>query len=337
MIIDVPRFVAAERPSWRELEKKLSRIEADPHAQMSLAEIERFHFLYQKTSADLARLTTFAFEPEICRYLESIVARAYGEIHETRESRPRPNPLRIFWFGFPAAFQRHLAAFALASAIFFSGAFLGGIFLCIDPTAKPVLMPFSHLQGDPAKRVAREESGRSESIAGRQSEFSAMLMSHNIRLSIFTLSAGISAGLGTVLLLFYNGITLGAVAFDYIGAGQSQFLLAWLLPHGAAEIPALLISGQAGLVLGGALLGWKNPAAFPDRLRAAAPDLVLLVVGFAFLLVWSGLVEAFFSQWHQPVLPYPLKIGFGVVEFFLLLFFLARPAKLPSSDVTRTL
>ena len=42
---------------------------------------------------------------------------------------------------------------------------------------------------------------------------------------------------------------LGAVAVDYVADGQTRFLLGWLLPHGAIEIPAILIAGQAGLVL----------------------------------------------------------------------------------------
>ena len=32
---------------------------------------------------------------------------------------------------------------------------------------------------------------------------------------------------------------------DYILAGESVFLLGWLLPHGAIEIPAILLAGQA--------------------------------------------------------------------------------------------
>lgn len=328
MIIDIPRFVATERASWSELEKKLGRLEADPQARMSLVDLQRFHFLYQKASADLARLSTFAFEPEICRYLESLVARAYGEIHETREGSERVNPVRFFWFDFPAAFQRHIAAFALASAIFFGAAILGGALVKIDPEAKAALLgPFSHLQGDPAKRVAREEHAKKASVAGYQSEFSAMLMTHNIRVSIFTLASGITAGVLTTLLLFYNGIILGAISLDYVSAGQTQFLLGWLLPHGVIEIPALLISGQAGLLLGGAIIGWKNPAPLPDRLRALAPDLVLLVVGFALLLIWAGIIEAFLSQWHAPFIPYSLKITFGLIEFVLLIFYLGRPAK----------
>jgi hypothetical protein len=40
------------------------------------------------------------------------------------------------------------------------------------------------------------------------------------------------------------------------------------------------------------------------------------------MLVWAGLIEAFFSQYHAPVLPYELKIGFGILELLLLALFL---------------
>ena len=62
-------------------------------------------------------------------------------------------------------------------------------------------------------------------------------------------------GIGTMLLLFYNGVILGLVAVDYMLAGQTVFLLGWLLPHGVIEIPAVLIAGQGGLVLGRTLIG----------------------------------------------------------------------------------
>ena len=45
------------------------------------------------------------------------------------------------------------------------------------------------------------------------------------------------------------------------------------------------------------------------------------------MLVWAGLVEAFVSQYHEPVLPYALKIAFGIVEAFLLILFLSRAGK----------
>src|SRR5207302_10510035 len=122
----------------------------------------------------------------------------------------------------------------------------------------PVLMPFSHLMGDPAKRVAEEERATSDRLAGRKTSFSAFLMTHNTKVSIFTFALGMTWGVGTMIMLFYNGVILGAVALDYIAAGQTKFLLGWLLPHGVIEIPAILIAGQAGLLLARTLIVWDR-------------------------------------------------------------------------------
>jgi uncharacterized membrane protein SpoIIM required for sporulation len=134
-------------------------------------------------------------------------------------------------------------------------------------------------------------------------------------------------GLGTFLLLFSNGVMLGAVVVDYVRAGQTKFLLGWLLPHGAAEIPAILIAGQAGLVLAYALVGWGARTSLRARLRGISADLVTLIFGVGLLLVWAGIVEAFLSQYHEPIIPYSAKITFGLVELTLLTIFLTRSGR----------
>jgi hypothetical protein len=58
-------------------------------------------------------------------------------------------------------------------------------------------------------------------------------------------------------------------------------------------------------------------------LREASHDLFALIAGAAALLVWAGTVEAFVSQYHQPTLPYALKIAFGCGELAALSAFLA--------------
>ena len=146
------------------------------------------------------------------------------------------------------------------------GAF-GGFVIVVDPASKEILLPFSHLQGDPSERVAKEESVDDDRLAGAKSSFSSYLMTHNTKVSIFTLCLGITWGIETLIMLFYNGVILGAVALDYVLAEESPFLLGWLLPHGAVEIPAIILAGQSGLVLAGALIGWGKPISLKTRFR----------------------------------------------------------------------
>jgi uncharacterized membrane protein SpoIIM required for sporulation len=324
VIIDLQRFIANERPFWNELEKLLDRMEAEPNLQLPLAQLQLFHQLYERTAADLARITTFSSEPETRRYLENLVARAYGEIHETRTKQRRFFPLQWFFQTLPQTFRRQIRAFYLSLAITLAGCAFGGLAIAFDPDSKPVLMPFSHLQQDPAKRVADEEKATRDRLADHKTSFSAELMTHNTKISIFTLALGMTWGVGTIIMLFYNGVILGAVAADYIHAGQTKFLLGWLMPHGVIEIPAILIAGQAGLMLAFALIGRGDRAPLRLRLREISGDIVTLIFGVGLMLVWAGFIEAFLSQYHEPVIPYAAKIAFGCVELILLFLFYAR-------------
>ncbi|RJP24317.1 MAG: stage II sporulation protein M [Candidatus Abyssobacteria bacterium SURF_5] len=322
MIVDLQRFLISEERYWKELEKLLTELETRVERTLSLEEAKRFHYLYQRVSSDLVRLAAFPSEPGTHRYLESLVSRAYAEIHETRDRGVRFSVRTWFFQTFPQVFRKHAMAFALAVLITLAGASFGGFALSLDPDSKDVLMPFSHLQGDPSQRVAYEESREVDHLEGRKGTFSAFLMTHNTRVSIFTMALGMTWGIGTIIMLFYNGTILGAVVCDYVLAGEVRFLAGWLLPHGAIEIPAILIAGQAGLVLGKALIGWGTPISLKARLRQISGDLVTLICGVAALLVWAGLVEAFFSQYHEPVIPYSLKTTFGLLELILLTVYL---------------
>jgi uncharacterized membrane protein SpoIIM required for sporulation len=152
-------------------------------------------------------------------------------------------------------------------------------------------------------------------------------MTHNIQTSVFTLALGMTWGVGTMMLLFYNGIALGAISVDYIADGQARFLMGWLMPHGVIEIPAILVAGQAGFLLALGLIGRGSREPLAERMRTVSRDAVTLTFGFALLLVWAGFVEAFLSQYHEPVVPYEAKIAFGAIELILLFLYLAKSGR----------
>ncbi len=323
MILDFNRFAEISRPRWRKLEEHLARREAEPAYRGSLDEVEEVHSLYLHACSDLARVAPLAAESDLKRYLEWLVSRAYRQIYPSRPGQVF-SARRWFMRSLPQTFRRHIGAFWLSLAITLLGVLFGALAIGSDPEAKSVLLPFDHLQSSPRERVATERSSQGRHLAGGKSRFSAQLITNNTRVAFLSFALGMTAGFGTAIVLFYNGVILGAVVVDYVSGGETLFLLGWLLPHGVIEIPALIVAGQAGLVLGFALIGWGNRTPRGQRLREVGPDLATLAGTVALMLIWAGVVEAFFSQYHEPVMPYAVKIGFGAMEASMLGLFLAR-------------
>jgi uncharacterized membrane protein SpoIIM required for sporulation len=322
MIVDLKQFIVRERSTWEELDKMLTHVENETVLRLTLEEVQRLHYLYERTGAGLIKISTFAAEPNLVHSLESLLTRAYAELQSGRSRSDKLSLRRWLFDTFPQTFRRHSRFFMAALLLTIFGALFGGAAVAFDPDAKAAIAPFPHLLRSPAERVKEEESSTNPVLASSKGRFSAALITNNTKVSILALALGITWGIGTLLLLFYNGVVLGAVIFDYVRAGQSVFLMGWLLPHGVVEIPAILIAGQAGLLLGQALIGWNSQESINQRLRSVTGSLVTLISGAALLLIWAGIVEAFFSQYHEPILPYQFKIVFGLVELIALLMFL---------------
>ena len=320
MIVDLQRFLDRNEPQWRELDALLKRIEQSPDSALDIADITRLHALYEHASNNLAELNSAVSNPEVRAYLEALVMHAYSAIY-SRRTAARFSPARWLLQTFPQTFRRHVRFFALACAITLGGVLFGTGALIADPPSRAVLMPFGHDKIDPGARVAHEEKSSLDKTGGRHS-FSAHLLQNNARVSIFTFASGVTYGIVSGILLFYNGAILGAISADYMMAGQGQFLAAWLLPHGTVEIPCILFAGQAALLLGAVMFGRRSRLRLGLRIRSVLPDLVTLVGGAVLLLAYAALVESFLSQYHSPRI-YALKIAFGLVELVLLALFLA--------------
>jgi uncharacterized membrane protein SpoIIM required for sporulation len=324
VILDLSRFIARERPHWQE--RKLNGITSGSVDLSDLKMSREVLALFQRACSDLSRIGAANAEPELRMYLETLVGRGYAEIHAAHGRSHRFQPVHWFMRVLPRTFRAHARAFAMSLLITMVGMFVGAAVLKLSPEGRAVaLAAFPHVaHTSPTERVRAEERNavdNAKRINDQTGSFSGMLMTHNTKVSMMTMALGLTYGLGTVLLLFYNGVILGGVVMDYIWDGQGVFMVAWLLPHGSFEITAILIAGQAGLLLARALIGWGTRDGLRARMRKLAPDVATLMGGVALMLVWAGIVEAFFSQYHAPVLPYWVKITFGSLELALVIAF----------------
>jgi uncharacterized membrane protein SpoIIM required for sporulation len=318
VIFNLERFQAQAGPRWKNLESLLGLLEARPDRRLNPAEAQELQELYAQAAADLNRVTHGALAPELRQYLERLVARAYAELYyapPTHSEMWQPRRWLSIFMTFPESFRRQSRYFALAVLVTVLGCALGGLAVHYDPASVDVLLPADYLR-NPGQRVHEEEQGQARHLDSTQTEaaFSAQLIRHNIEVALLAAALGVTFGIGTALLLFENGVLLGAVAVHYTQQGFGLFMTAWLLPHGVFEIPSILIAGQAGFYLARLLLHRSE-----DRnVRQSMREWLVLVAGLAMMLVWAGIMEAFFSQHHAPVLPYGFKVVVGAAELVLL-------------------
>ena len=87
-------------------------------------------------------------------------------------------------------------------------------------------------------------------VASALSGFSSWLFSHNAGIGMLAFALGFALGIPSILLLFYNGLALGAFVALFDSRGLGGEVMGWLIIHGTTEILAVILCGGAGLVLG---------------------------------------------------------------------------------------
>jgi uncharacterized membrane protein SpoIIM required for sporulation len=235
--------------------------------------------------------------------------------------------IRFVTHGYPDLLKAEWRMVIASGLLFAVGAGFGWLGMAFDPEAAPYLVPSMHQKLDPTERVKTEAKSEGVDVGG-QAAFSTFLMRNNIGVAFFAFALGLTAAVGTAILLFGNGVLLGSLAWVYASKGQAAWFWAWILPHGIPEITAICLAGAAGLVIGRALVA---PRGLSRRvaLRREGAVAVKLVLGTIVLFVLAGMIEGTISQIHPPRLPIWFKITFalvvgGGVYAYLLSGFLRR-------------
>jgi len=291
--LQAAHLVRTQSASWtraRELVDKASRLGL---SSLSESEIDEFTGLYREITADLARAKTYGASLRLSFHLERLV----GEAHNLFYRSARRDLRAVTWIrhGFPLVFRRHAAPVAIAAALLFVPATVTYVGVSADPEAARQLVP--------PQMVTRAEEARERLEAGepyvdvpqvQMSVFSSAIMTNNVQVAFFAAAGGILAGVGTVLILVLNGVSIGSVLGLYHAHGAGSLIWTFVLPHGVTELTAIVVAGAAGLILGRAVLA-PGRRTRGRALREDGREGLALVAGAAFLLVVAGLIEGFVS------------------------------------------
>jgi uncharacterized membrane protein SpoIIM required for sporulation len=320
MVQSIQNFLQARKPGWERLESIIQSLEQGQVKRLTAADLLDAGRLYREATADLARLQSMRGSDlppgEMEKYLNRLVARGYSQVY--RNPPPKWGSLwRYLRFTLPAAF-RETAPWTLFAALSFFIGFLYGLGAALLDSAFVPLVAPPHL-------IQKVEEGKVwfDSILAIRPLASSMIMTNNISVSFLAFAFGMTFGLGTLYLMVFNGLMLGALAGLCHTHSLDIPFWSFVLPHGVIELTAIFMAGGAGFLLATALLA---PGDLPRKqaLVGRARQAGRLVLGCVPLLVVAGLVEGFFSP---ALIPAGFKFTMAGILFTLLLAYLLLPGR----------
>lgn len=296
------RFIRQRRDEWQQFESLVGRLQVTRTRKWRSGDIATLSRMYRSICYDLSLVQSREWGARLEQYLNDLVAQGHNCLYR---SPPQTLHSLIAFFSrdFPQLLRRRGGSFLIAAALF------GLPFLIAAAIgwARPELAEFVVTQQ--AIDATREnfETATYTRFDDRYARdrllMSGFYVFNNAGIALQAYALGAFCGVGTAIILLFNGIELGSV-FGYVagqGGALAENFFSFVITHGAFELTAIVISGTAGIVLGQGLLfpGDETRAA---SLRRHGLESLQLALGAAAMLGVAAAIEAFFSPLPIPAM-----------------------------------
>lgn len=302
---------------WNRLRLLLDQIGSQGLNSLTRLELQELGLLYRQAAADLSALREDPSGKSYARTLNLLLSRAHNTIYSGQKSSAR-GILHFYRSTYPRIFRRNLGLINTAFLLFIAGALAGILLALTQPD-------YMHLFLGPRMMETIERHQMwTDSVVGIKPAASSFIMTNNMAVAFITFAFGITAGLGTVYMMVFNGVMMGVIGTACWLAGMNLPLWSFVAPHGVLELPAIFIAGGAGLRIAQGLL-FPGLLSRRDSLAQAGGEAVRLLMGTVPVLIVAGCIEGFISP--SPGIPWQWKFamaGANAVIFFSYLFFAAR-------------
>jgi uncharacterized membrane protein SpoIIM required for sporulation len=320
-------FIARNNPRWIEFEGLLHALKhrkAPRPKRMDLSQeppdLSRFDSLYRMVCAHLALARQRQYGTDLESKLNGMALRAYTHLYGKREGLWRG--LRdVLLRKFPEAVSE-LSVMVLIAALVFVLPLLG---LLIGVISDPgfvgsLLDPEAQQSIEKMYDPASEHFARERASDGNLAMFGFYIF-NNIGLAFRTYAGGLLAGIGSLVVLLFNGAFIGATMGHLTTLGYGETFFPFVAGHSAFELTAIVLAGAAGLDLGWSLLS-PGSVSRADALRRAGRRSAMVVGGVFALLVLAAFVEAYWSPLRM--VPAWVKYCVGLFNWLLVIGWLLR-------------
>jgi uncharacterized membrane protein SpoIIM required for sporulation len=322
--MNVKRWIARREPSWKELDQLLTQAEKQGLRSLQANQVKQLTSLYRSVSADLARAQTRQVGNTLTQQLQQLTLRAYGQIYQKPRHQSWQAVTEFYLQELPQVMRDNWAYLALSTGIFILGGLIGWWFAWGDPNFVSLILPEELI----SQVRDKGELWMGSILSGTDPTDAAGLMINNISVAFRATAGGMLLGLGTVFILFFNGLLIGSAA-TLVGQNNLAYpFWAFVFPHGSLELPAIFVAGAAGLLIGRSLL-FPGPYKRIDALKQYGLQAGKLTFAMIPMLIIAGVIEAFFSP--SDFIPDPIKYATGILLFLLLLGYIALKPRAESS------
>jgi uncharacterized membrane protein SpoIIM required for sporulation/uncharacterized RDD family membrane protein YckC len=287
-------FAARKRAKWAEFQELADR--AARHGLDSFAshELPDFAARYREVAADLARARTYGVDDATLEHLERLAAAGHNALYRDERGTWR-RVWEVLARECPAAIRQARGYVAVASLSFLLPAAAGYQLMRDQPALAFDLLPEIMIERADAGEERIAEGRRYADVALEDRPLIASgIITNNVRVAIACFAGGIFLGVGSLALLGYNGLSIGAAAGHFANRGLLGYLLEFILGHGLLELFAIWVAGAAGYLLGRSLVS-PGDLSRGDALVLSGRTAVRMVGAAAVLLVVAGLIEGFIS------------------------------------------
>jgi uncharacterized membrane protein SpoIIM required for sporulation len=295
---------------WQQIEASLEKPAEGDNSKI-LA--EHYMLLCQHLAIAKERL----YDTALVERLNNLVLGVYRELYRYR-AETRLNIYAFFKRDFPLAIYRHRYFILLSFLVMVLPGLIAGAWTYLDEDAI-----YSVLDGSQVRQLERMYDPQARKL-GREREADTDIfmfgfyIKNNISVAFRCFAGGMVIGIGTLLVLFFNGMFMGSIAGHLTRLDYVDTFYPFVVGHGSFELTAIVFSGAAGLRLGYSIL---NPGQLSrlDALREAGRDVVPMLYGIVLMLVIAAFLEAFWSS--STSLSIEVKYTVGAVLWALVLLY----------------
>ncbi|WP_417455279.1 stage II sporulation protein M [Kiloniella sp.] len=293
------QFRKEREASWKELQDLVEKIEKKGVKSLDADQLMRLPNLYRFTLSSLSVARGVSLDRNLLEYLELLSTRAYFCIYGVHASFGGT----VFKFLFeelPAAVWNARWRILLATIIMLVG---GVIAYYLTITNEEWYYTFvSDGMSSGRTPASATEDLRKGLYDGADIEvhelnvFASSLFSHNSSVGMFSFALGFALGVPSVLLIFYNGLTLGSFVALYSERGLGVDVAGWLSIHGTTELLAIILCGAGGLGLAKGII-MPGQRSRLSNLAHEGRQAAKVVIGAVLMLLIAAILEGFGRQW----------------------------------------